>query len=246
MRARLSRLRTPILPAAYLFLLLSSFAMYLHLVVRPLFLSPTPIPGLSRAWSPMMGCAALLLTLTAYAAACCTDPGRITKDTVAWHAQHTPHDPVLWPTARHCTTCDLPRPPRAKHCPACGVCVARFDHHCLWLNGCVGATNLRWFLLFLACNVLLFAYGVYAGVCMLRHTVGHTAGVTSWTALVARYAAAQPALTQLVLFTAVALVAMLTLLLQHVWLLTRGLTSYEIGKLAGTHSYVMWRWASIF
>lgn len=233
-RARLARLRTPILPTTYVLLLLSSFVLYLRLVVQPLLRSP--IPGLSRVVSPMLGIAGLSTTLLTYAAACWTDPGRITKDIAPWHAQHTPLDPVLWPEHRHCSTCDLPRPPRAKHCPACGFCVARFDHHCLWLNGCVGGANLRWFLLFLMCNVLLSAYGVYAGVCTLHHTVGGAScGAPTWTALLSRYAAAQPALSQLVLFTAMAMAAMLALLLQHVWLLARGLTSYEIGKLAGTH-----------
>lgn len=251
-RAWLSRLRTPLLPAAYLFLVLSCFALYTHRILKPLALDHMPIPGLSPITTPCIAILGLLTTLAAYAAAGFTDPGVVTKHNAVWLTQHTPIDPVLWPTARHCTTCHLPRPPRAKHCPSCRVCVARFDHHCMWINGCVGANNLRWFLLFLLSNVLLFGYGVYAGVCYMcaddaaqgcRAVVrGHTStgmhtGVYSrihgaWR-MVHCVWAQQPAMGQLVLLTGVALLAMALLLAQHTWLLWNGVTSYEVGKLQG-------------
>lgn len=46
---------------------------------------------------------------------------------------------------RRCQKCDAWKPPRAHHCRRCGRCVLRMDHHCVWLNNCVGHGNYRAF-----------------------------------------------------------------------------------------------------
>ncbi|XP_070532771.1 palmitoyltransferase ZDHHC12-B-like [Ptychodera flava] len=52
-------------------------------------------------------------------------------------------------TPKRCSYCKIFQPMRVKHCRDCGKCVRRFDHHCPWLDNCVGERNHRYFWLFL-------------------------------------------------------------------------------------------------
>ncbi|CAL9698019.1 unnamed protein product [Knipowitschia caucasica] len=73
-----------------------------------------------------------------------------------------------------CPACRLMRPPRAGHCRICGVCVQRMDHHCVWINSCVGQANHLSFLLTLIFFLLTSLYGiclVLQSVCPKQHIV---------------------------------------------------------------------------
>jgi len=49
-----------------------------------------------------------------------------------------------------CPDCVILRPPRSRHCHYCDKCVQKFDHHCQWVNNCIGARNLGWFYSFIS------------------------------------------------------------------------------------------------
>jgi DHHC palmitoyltransferase len=73
---------------------------------------------------------------------------------------------------RSCTKCNPTilrhrrrRPPRCHHCRTCSACVLQFDHHCVWLDNCVGYGNVRSFVL----SVAYIAAGCWYGVLLLYH-----------------------------------------------------------------------------
>jgi palmitoyltransferase len=60
---------------------------------------------------------------------------------------------------KFCKHCKVPKPPRTHHCHICGKCVLKMDHHCPWINSCVGHYNHRYFFLFLLYLWIACIYG---------------------------------------------------------------------------------------
>ncbi|XP_066496544.1 palmitoyltransferase ZDHHC4 isoform X2 [Tiliqua scincoides] len=78
-----------------------------------------------------------------------TNPGTITKSNQALFLHVYAYDGVMFKKDTECPTCSVRKPARSKHCGVCNGCVHRFDHHCIWVNNCIGAFNMRYFLLYL-------------------------------------------------------------------------------------------------
>ncbi|XP_062006332.1 probable protein S-acyltransferase 17 isoform X1 [Rosa rugosa] len=90
-----------------------------------------------------------------------SDPGTVKSDNVSVYISAYPYDNVIY-SEKECSTCKIPKPARSKHCSICGRCVARFDHHCGWMNNCIGERNIHYFMAFLFWHTLLCIYGTVA------------------------------------------------------------------------------------
>jgi len=109
----------------------------------------------------------VVLLFVSHARAVFSDPGIVPLpahpiDFSDVHIQDGKH-PTLPPPDEDwtiCVRCEMYRPPRAHHCRICQRCIRRMDHHCPWINNCVGERNQKYFLQFLFYVGLLSIYSI--------------------------------------------------------------------------------------
>ncbi|XP_045509392.1 palmitoyltransferase ZDHHC16B [Colias croceus] len=75
-----------------------------------------------------------------------------------------PHGAMLVEAAGICKKCISPKPPRTHHCSVCDKCILAMDHHCPWLNNCVGYFNARYFYLYMAYMVAGVTFVIVFGL----------------------------------------------------------------------------------
>ncbi|XP_018420838.1 PREDICTED: probable palmitoyltransferase ZDHHC12 [Nanorana parkeri] len=137
-------------------------------VILVLFLHDTDLYHQETQWiyvKPLLFVVAVLCSVGLYFAVSLMDPGYVLSDreekTFSAPAEQET-SPLTSSTvrSRRCGYCLLKQPMRARHCKSCNHCVRRFDHHCPWIENCVGEKNHRVFMLYLTVQlvVLLWAF----------------------------------------------------------------------------------------
>lgn len=82
---------------------------------------------------------------------------------------------------KFCKRCNAFKPRRAHHCSVCKRCIIKMDHHCPWLNNCVGIGNHKLFLQFLFWVNLMSCYSLVLNIARYVNCVN--VGLTCGTVL---------------------------------------------------------------
>lgn len=121
----------PIIQLAYVALVVGCYGVF---VIHGYPLLPNLYMDGYHRWIGGVVFAACVVT---FCMASFMDPGVITPANEARMKEVYPPDNFIY-SERKCETCPTTKVARSKHCRVCDRCVARFDHHCIWLNNCVG------------------------------------------------------------------------------------------------------------
>lgn len=124
------------------------FLMFFVLKVELMYLFPLYYDKIILIYVQLgLYCVTLLLHLWCM----CKDPGYLKSPKgVPFMDMMKIFDPVML-----CADCEVVRTDRSRHCSICNRCVERFDHHCPWINNCVGVSNHGVFMSFLLSMVAL-------------------------------------------------------------------------------------------
>ncbi|KAL4448767.1 hypothetical protein ABPG74_012856 [Tetrahymena malaccensis] len=134
---------------------------------------------------------------------------------------------------RTCETCQIYKNKDMKHCRTCDNCVCQFDHHCVWLNNCIGKRNYTDFIVYLVFLQSLIVYTIYLCIKYIIDETNYIANGQNITRSIAlnKVLSHQPLSIILIIYGTIFLLLVSTLFFFHVYLLFKSLTTVEFTKM---------------
>ena len=155
----------PITQIFYILLFPGLYTLFIFKLLIPNF-------NIYPLFEHILGHSIVFFSFFMYYKTCSVDPGTVTKRNVKYYMQkHVKFQDGSLFRKENCATCTTPKPARSKHCRICNICVSRLDHHCIWIRGCVGEHNYKYFLGFISSHSLMCFYGAYIALKYLDYLV---------------------------------------------------------------------------
>ena len=134
-------------------------------------------------------------------------------------------------SSRFCSKCQINKREKISHCPICEKCIFARDHHCFWIDNCVGYLNHKIFFIYL---VLLSSLFFYSELIIFRHFSNLK---TESNSIISDYYENFSRSLMCLLFLQLISLSLYSflLLIQQILLIGIGYTQYEMFKYSQTH-----------
>ena len=130
--------------------------------------------------------------------------------------------------------CNVFKPDRCHHCSVCNKCNLNMDHHCPWVNNCIGFWNRKYFLLLLFYTVTTLLYYLLTMLSAIIDTIYWHLTVTQKDFKLEKFATAF-ALDATFLFSLFLIVILTKFAYFHVTLVMKNMTTLESLEHKGTN-----------
>ncbi|KAG5887429.1 hypothetical protein JTB14_024628 [Gonioctena quinquepunctata] len=145
--------------------------LYAEFVVMSVILIPSPYPVYSVINMIIFQICAFL-AITSHFKTMFTDPGAVPKGNATKEMikqMGFREGQVIF----KCPKCCSIKPDRAHHCSVCQRCIRKMDHHCPWVNNCVGENNQKYFVLFTFYIATISLHSLFLAINQFLMCIGH-------------------------------------------------------------------------